>query len=398
MKSKKFTVVYLGMSGFPYGLAESNKAMLISQALINGSINVTILCNQGKHKREKYPNMKHFGNYKGIEYIYTTRSFYKPSSNVKRYFQKITSAINELKFLFRNTNQKERNIRFAIVSTKSIWHVWYYSILARILKFKTILNYSEYPSAMAQHSSIKSNINNYLFDRFAAKLVNGILPISEFLVQHITKVAKSKPYLRIPVLFDFKKYKYIPVSSNENYILFCGHVAYYEIINFIIKSFETVANKVDFFLYLVLNGNSVKLKRIKDEIALSECHSRIKIFSSLSDRELFTNYINAKALLIPLRPTIQDKARFPHKIGGYLASGNPIITTNYGEIKNYFKDEIDALIADEFDYKLFAAKILFVFENPEKSKEIGKRGYELGLSEFNFERYTSLIIEYLKSL
>ena len=63
-------------------------------------------------------------------------------------------------------------------------------------------------------------------------------------------------------------------------------------------------------------------------------------------------YKNATAHLIPLSNSIQDTARFPNKISEYLASAKPIITTDVGEIKHYFKDMdnfdeiLDSLIED----------------------------------------------------
>ena len=69
-------------------------------------------------------------------------------------------------------------------------------------------------------------------------------------------------------------------------------------------------------------------------------------------------YVGASALLIPIEDTVQDYARFPHKIGEYLASGNPIISTNYGEMKNnkVFVDEESVLIASDYNTELFAEK------------------------------------------
>ena len=105
----------------------------------------------------------------------------------------------------------------------------------------------------------------------------------------------------------------------------------------------------------------------------------------MPDKSLAELYVNAVGMLIPLRPTIQDEARFPHKIGEYCASGNPIITTNYGEIKSYFVDGKSALIAEHYDVQEFADKMLYVISNPEKANEIGENGKRVGLINFNYE-------------
>ncbi len=94
-------------------------------------------------------------------------------------------------------------------------------------------------------------------------------------------------------------------------------------------------------------------------------------------------YCEAKALLIPLRPTLQDTARFPHKIGEYLASGNPIITTNYGEVKHHFRQGETAFIAEEYKVAAYAEQMQLILNQPEMAKAVGKKGKEYGLAQFD---------------
>ena len=96
---------------------------------------------------------------------------------------------------------------------------------------------------------------------------------------------------------------------------------------------------------------------------------------------------HAKALLIPLTDSIQDKARFPQKISEYLASGNPIITTNFGEVPFYFHDQKNALVANEYDINEYAGKFDFIVENPDISMQIGRNGKLTGLKFFDYNSY-----------
>jgi glycosyltransferase involved in cell wall biosynthesis len=99
--------------------------------------------------------------------------------------------------------------------------------------------------------------------------------------------------------------------------------------------------------------------------------------------------------LIPLRPTYQDVARFPHKIGEYLASGNPVISTNYGEVKFYFKDMDNMLIADSYDVNEFAEKMRFVINNMSEVKKIGLNGRDLAWNKFNYKMQGGVIDNFL---
>ena len=112
---------------------------------------------------------------------------------------------------------------------------------------------------------------------------------------------------------------------------------------------------------------------------------------------MYSSYKNAIALLIPLRPTFQDIARFPHKTGEYLASENPVISTNYGEVKYYFKDMENMLLADRYDIILFAKKMQFVITNPMEAKKIGKHGKAVASHIFDYRANATVINDFLNS-
>jgi glycosyltransferase involved in cell wall biosynthesis len=94
-------------------------------------------------------------------------------------------------------------------------------------------------------------------------------------------------------------------------------------------------------------------------------------------------------LLLPLRNTIQDKARFPFKISEYLASGRPIITSDVGVISEYFIDNENALICIPDDIDSFVEKLNYVIFNSYAANEIGNKGYLLGKNYFNKDCYNS---------
>ena len=382
MKNKKH-IVYLGNFDFPHGFAEVQKITLISKGLIMANNTVTVICARGIHNRADHPDLKPSGEVQGIKYVYTTGDpFYNPSF-FKRNLLKIKGFINEFRFLRRL--KKNNQLDHAILSTHNFYAVLYYCILAKMFRFKTVLNYVEFYSRVKKKwYQVNSWFNDKMFDKYSPVLVDYVLPISEFLIDHLKKNVPQKKYLKIPVLTDFDKYANCEALQENRYFLFCGHTNYVEIIKFNIDSFVQL-NDEAFYLYLVINGTEKLIQEIRDYINTTPLKTRIKLFSKLSEKQLYTYYKNATALLIPLRPTYQDVARFPHKIGEYLASGNPVISTNYGEVKFYFKDMDNMLIADSYDINQFAEKMRFVINNVSEVKKIGMNGRELAWNKFNYE-------------
>ena len=372
----------MGTDGFPHGWAGVQKAILISKCLLLTGNNITVICKSGIHSIENYPNLKARGNFDGIEYIYTSGYPFRSTSFTRRNFLKLKGSINELALL-RN-RKRNKKLDFVILSTRSFRKIVFYSFLSKIYNFKIILNYVEFFSAVKKDKSqVISKLNDHLFDKFAPRFADSIFPISEFLISHLNETAPGKKYLKIPGLTDFDRYNNIGNLEVKNYFLFCGDAGYREIILFIIDAFNKLQSDA-FELYLVINGSEENKNIVKKYIDESAKKNNIKVFSKLSEKDFFTFYKNADALLIPLRPTFQDIARFPHKTGEYMASGNPVISTNYGEIKYYFRDTEDILVSESYDVDLFADKMQFVIENPDLAQEIGQKGKNKARKLFDY--------------
>lgn len=396
MTKNKANIVYLGFSTFPYGLAEFQKILLISKALVLEGASVKVIGSIGYHNREIHPNLKKIGRFQGIIYIYSWGTPYRISSFFKRNIRKPIKEILEFIVLYK-INKRDK-IDAAIISSKDFRHLLWYKIFSIILGFKLILNLVEYTSAMTHRKdNFNVKINDYLFDHLAVKISDGVLVISEFLINIVKKLDPQKAFYKIPMMVDSDRYNGIVKSFDENYFLYCGYAGYKEIIYFIINSFELIEN-YNTDLYLVVNGNPEDLSEIEKYIARSSKSKIIKLISNVTDKKLSQLYMNAIGLLIPLRQTIQDEARFPHKFGEYLLSGNPVITTNYGEVIYYFKDMVNALVAEHYDEKEFADKMEYVVTHPHESILIGENGKKIALKYADYKKYGQRIINFIRSV
>ncbi len=240
-------------------------------------------------------------------------------------------------------------------------------------------------------------INKWLMDYLHPRQADFILPISHFLEKKVQNLHKR--YHILPIIGTFDKV----ISSNfkpcqSDYFLYCASVAYYKVIIFIINSFEILhQRKCNERLCLILSGNQNRIDKIRKYINDHRLGENIIILSGLSDDELYSCYSNSLALLIPLEPSITEKARFSQKIAEYLSSKRPIITTNVGEILFYFKDNENCYISDynEID---FSNTMEFVIDNKVKSTKIGFEGYLLGKKYFSEDVISNNFLSFLKSL
>jgi glycosyltransferase involved in cell wall biosynthesis len=147
-----------------------------------------------------------------------------------------------------------------------------------------------------------------------------------------------------------------------------------------------------------VNGSPSEIRGIQEIIDRKGLQEKILLKTKLPFKKLIEEYQEALALLIPLRTTSQDAARFPHKIGEYIATGRPIITGNVGEINYYFFGKENAYIADEFTIAAYARLMENVVSNKNAANLIGERGRKLGEQTFHYSSYGSKISNFLSAL
>ena len=64
----------------------------------------------------------------------------------------------------------------------------------------------------------------------------------------------------------------------------------------------------------------------------------------------------------------------------------------------HFKDKEDALVANLYDIEEYAKKMNYIFDYPEHSAKIGRKGRELSLKKFNPNNYAKLLLEYVDNI
>lgn len=388
--------IHVGMSGFPAGSASVNKCIAVYQSLNKNNFKVLAINNRAFHRDNVYFKIEKKGEINGVRYIYTSPSPFKSKSFLGRRSSNFLGKANEFFLLSKLAIRKEVDIMFFYPNGSFAWLI-YYRLFSLIFNFPIIAHYVEFRSAFGSRKSLLDKISDKLFDKYFVYFTDGILPISEFLMVHLQHIGCKKPLLKVPPLTDFTDFLNIDRDFSANYFLYVGSAAYLEAVRMIFEAFELADNK-DFELHLVVSGNPSEMALLKNLLDKSRKAKSIKMLSNLTYPDLLKKYINSKANLIPLSNSMQDTARFPQKIAEYLASGNPIITTNNGEVPYYFQDENNALVAESYSPEAIAKKMTYVANYPEQAAEIGKRGYELGIKYFDLNAFKLNINKFVDSI
>lgn len=391
-RNKIIKVIYVGYSGFPIGLAQVQRQLLLSKGLVEAGCQVTVLSRFGIHKIGEGNNIPPQGIYEGIQYIYCSGNPYRLKSFIVRNILKLKGLMLEAYYIRNIFDKRDKN--FLIITTNTFYNILYYFFLGKLFGIHTIIDSVEYWSSFK-----KGRFNKFfatLYDKYYFNFADKIIVISDFLFDKIKQKIPYKSIIKIPAICDFSKFDY-NIDNNasdkkNHYFLYCGSANYSEIVLFILRSYARIETGIK--LILIISGNKSNLEKIKNYIYINQLE-KVTIKSNIPYNDLIALYKNSLALLIPLRSTMQDIARFPHKLGEYTAASRPIVSTNIGEVANYFKDGQNAYLATTYDEIEFSQKLVEIEKDKKKADEVGRKAYLTGLEYFDYKKNAIKLYQFL---
>jgi glycosyltransferase involved in cell wall biosynthesis len=142
-------------------------------------------------------------------------------------------------------------------------------------------------------------------------------------------------------------------------------------IDAILKLTEKIPN-ITFDIY----GDGDFVEKIYDRVKSLGEKSAITYKGFVHVNELVKIISNADVGVIPNIRSVFTEINFPVRIFEYLILKKPIIAPNTRGIRDYFTQE-NLLLFDPGNFDDLAEKIYFVYANPEKAREMVRKGYEI---------------------
>ena len=298
---------------------------------------------------------------------------------------------NQLVSWFKNRKCLERDIaslkkndaKNVIILEVADFHIYMlYCHIARKFGYKVVVISHEWlPTVTTVHPLRRPS--NALYTKLFGKYVDGILPISEYIIEKIKPF--GKPYIKVPVLSEFNG-KFTE-KNDCRYFMYCVSGDYFSVIKTVLDAFKLFKNvdSKDYKLILVLSGTEKSIRAVGDYAEEKGLNSNMEIRRQLPYDELCRLYKNASALLIPLNPdSEQDHARFSQKIAEYVSSSAPIISCSVGEVPMYFKDKESAILCD-YSEQGFENAFCWVAVHENEARRIVLNGYDIGDKYFNYK-------------
>lgn len=396
MSERKLRVVFLARSlGFPNGMAESSRARLLARSLVEQGARVLVLSTRVTEQPPIVENVLTRGIHHGVAFEYTTGQTIRADSFAVR---RAVEVVGWIRAVTRLCSLKARNELDCV-------YLWWHDknrepsrrvVLAglRLLRVPVIMELNERPWCLRDQQSVAASGMSYLSG------VNGVVAISSWLAawgrREASRLSKGVAVLEIPIVVDVSEQEVTDYPPFPPVLLLAAASQYADTIRFSLDAMQYVWR--DFpSARLIVTGIHPTLHSagwLRSMMVQGELDERVQAVGYVSREELLELYSAAHALLIPLFDDVVSEARFPTKIGEYLAAARPVVTSAVGEVTRYLDDGSTAFLATPGDAELFGAKICEVLRDRSVAKAVGLAGRQLAETNFHYANYGPVLYRF----
>ena len=219
--------------------------------------------------------------------------------------------------------------------------------------------------------------------------------VSSGLENYYKKMAPKKKIIRFVPPVDcelFANPKNQPLvnytsKKDEKLIVFSGGFSDIEGAEILLKAFASSLKRIkNSELRLVLasalppKDQLDKLETLMNSLAVKE---KVLIVKGLTLSGVIDLLLQADMLVMPKIDHIVNQMAMPIKLGEYLASGRPVITTAVSDIGQYLKHKENALLCKPGDVESLAECIILLSEDRQLAENIGREGRILAKTIFD---------------
>lgn len=380
-------VCLCGGYGFPIS-ASAARIIMVGKALQQTGIQFRVL-HCGPSPVEI--NRRNSGTYEGIPFQYTT-SVRRPKNTPLRL----------LTYGWGLLDVTVRLIRFYLTRRPTVVYLYlmdgpmnvYLGALCQVLQFPVIQEVCEW----VPDQPTTSAFNQWLYKRRIFECATGALVISKAIETRVKERSKAAEVdiliHRVPVLVDAQRFANAspPVGNDAGQqptFVYCG--TWLRDVFFIIRAFARVKHAGHQCTLTIIGECGEK----KGEELLGFAKEQglaggdVILTGCVDDRTLESLYKSATALLMPLWNDDKSITRLPNKMGEYLASSRPVITSQAGDLREFLFDGVNAYVANPGDEDDFARRMIAVLQDPARATEIGVAGQQTCFERMDYRSHAS---------
>lgn len=382
-------VVILGTyMRFPHGMAATNRARLLARALVEAGAHVRVLSLQAAERPPHVENTAVRGVYQGIEFEYACGTTVRHGSFAIRRLIELRGWLAGAVRLVRLRRQGRLDVVYLWFTSQELHTARaVYLGLLRLLRVPVAIELNERPWPLRDDAGRAAQAASPLAGVAGAVAISRLL--GRWAAGEAARLHRKVEIVEVPIVVDVREQTPQPYPAGEPLVVFAGSPAYDETIRFLFEAMRHVwAARPECRLVVTgANPEDPASRWLSTAAAALGGGHKLELAGYLSRPEVLSLYARAHVLLIPLFDDVRSRARFPTKIGEYLAAARPIVTSAVGEIPRYFSDGVDAVVCAPGDTAAYADGILRLLSDRELAASIGAAGRLVAEQRFDYALY-----------
>jgi len=394
-------VIILTGEPFPNGMAATNRIKCYAHAIKEGGIDCEVLIFRRTEVYGKQPkNVDGQGTFEGILFRFIGGTPLRGSHAIIRQLNDRVDAWRTKKYL--NRNLQKGDVLFFYMGEYVKLMLRFMSIARKKGAF-CVQNLDELPYGTSAETKRAIQLRKTTLEQQLPK-IDGVISISDALFDLAKRHTRpSCKHIKVPIMVEYNRYCIKESLQPEiPYIFHAGTLSQQKDgILGMLEAFGMAKKKLNKPIKYILTGNietSSHPEELRQIIQKYNLEDSVEFVGYLN-RDQIREYLANATLVISNRPkSQQDYYGFSTKVGEYLASGTPLLMTNWGEAVNWLENGRSAYIIEPEDTDALADAIVHVFTHPEESKQIGITGQEVCRQCFDYRNWSKPIVDFFNQL
>jgi glycosyltransferase involved in cell wall biosynthesis len=400
--------------GFPRGMAATNRVLLMGRALLREGADASVLCARVTERPGAVLNTLTHGERDGIPFTYTAGATVRSDRFIVRRYREARGLVVAVLELRRRRREHRLDCvylpevakaqtprpragarRTASDIASQLPSLWSLRGALWLMGVPMVVEVNELPATIDRLPSVVARRLSHL------QWATAATPISDWLRMWVanesSRIGKRLDTVVIPILVDVDEQPVTPYPQQGAMFVYSAS-AYYDSLAFVFQAMSHAWQRRPECRITVTGiepGMTAEIAR-REGLAEALTDGRIVAAGHLPRESLLEAYRDASALLVPLHDDLESRARFPTKLGEYLAAARPVVTNAVGEIPRFLSHDRTAYLSAPGDVAGFAACLLDVLDDREKAARIGLAGRGLAEALFDFRLHGATLISLIE--
>lgn len=385
--------------GFPFGMAATQRTARIAELLTGAGCVTEVLIARSTEPAACVRNTNRQGIHEGVAYRYPGGKVQVSASRLFRFVDVVASLWETAKYL------RDKKPAAIIIYSRYTPYLRLLIFFLRRSQTPLIFEVCEWPLtqvAASMDPGYLSALNAVDYGKVIRKYASGAISISSYIANQLSSVGLPREMVfELPILMT--EATPIDVSQDSRStgpIVFCGSLTYWEEVRVLIDAIVILKQRninITVHFYFGSSYDRGRRSKFDDYVLTQGVDCGVQVFGFVEYNALQAALSSAQSLVCLLREADVSRARFPNKLAEYLATGNPVIASNIGEVGRYLVDGVSGFLVIPDSAESVALAIERVLESPKLAGQVGCNGKELAERSFSVEAYVAGFSNYLKN-